>query len=160
MFTMLLREETFKNFFFTGAWLLAAVMFAWQFPHFCALSWNLRPDYSRAGFQMLSVVNPAMCKRVALRYCLVTTGVCLLFPVFDVTTWAFAADSLPLNIYLSYLGWRFYQDGDSNSSRKLFRFTLLHVPVLLILMLLSKKSYGKRTNDVKPSTDQLGVQSL
>ena len=27
------------------------VLFAWQFPHFNALSWNLRPDYSRAGYR-------------------------------------------------------------------------------------------------------------
>lgn len=33
-----------------GAWLLAGVLFAWQFPHFNALSWNLRGDYSRAGY--------------------------------------------------------------------------------------------------------------
>merc|ERR1712136_315560 len=36
-----------------GALLLGAVLFAWQFPHFNALSWNLRSDYSRAGYQMM-----------------------------------------------------------------------------------------------------------
>ena len=39
-------------------------MYAWQFPHFNALSWNLRQDYSRAGYRMTSVVDPALCKRV------------------------------------------------------------------------------------------------
>jgi protoheme IX farnesyltransferase len=29
--------------------LLGGILFAWQFPHFNALSWNLRNDYSRAG---------------------------------------------------------------------------------------------------------------
>lgn len=42
----------------TGALLLAGVLFAWQFPHFNALSWNLRSDYSRAGYQMMAVTNP------------------------------------------------------------------------------------------------------
>ena len=41
-----------------GAWLMGAVLFAWQFPHFNALSWNLRADYSRAGYRMMSVTNP------------------------------------------------------------------------------------------------------
>ncbi|KAK6187147.1 hypothetical protein SNE40_005235 [Patella caerulea] len=125
-----------------GALLLGAILFSWQFPHFNALSWNLRPDYSRAGYRMMSVVNPDLCKRVAFRYCLVTTGLCLTAPLIDLTTWTFAVDSLPLNLYLSYLGWRFYQQGDSNSSRKLFRFTLVHIPALLLLMLISKKTYG------------------
>ncbi|ESP03947.1 hypothetical protein LOTGIDRAFT_64495, partial [Lottia gigantea] len=123
----------------TGAFLLGGILFAWQFPHFNALSWNLRPDYSRAGYRMMSVVNPQLCKRVAFRYCLVTTGLCLTAPLLDVTTWMFALDSLPLNLYLSYLGWNFYREGDSKSSRKLFRFTLIHIPLLLILMMVSKK---------------------
>ena len=122
-----------------GAWLLAGVLYAWQFPHFNALSWNLRPDYSRAGYRMMSVVNPGLTKRVALRYCLVTTGLCVAAPLIDLTTWTFAADSLPLNLYLSYLAWNFYRHGDSKSSRKLFRFTLIHLPFLLILMWISKK---------------------
>ena len=126
-------------FCFSGAFLLGGILYAWQFPHFNALSWNLRPDYSRAGYRMMSVVNPGLTKRVALRYCLATTGLCLAAPLIDLTTWTFAADSLPLNLFLSYLGWQFYRQGDSKSSRKLFRFTLIHLPALLILMWISKK---------------------
>ncbi len=36
-------------------WALFAVLFAWQIPHFMAISWNFREDYRRAGFQMLAV---------------------------------------------------------------------------------------------------------
>jgi len=41
-----------------GAYIMAGILYAWQFPHFNALSWNLRPDYSRAGYRMMSVTNP------------------------------------------------------------------------------------------------------
>lgn len=41
-----------------GAWILAGLLYAWQFPHFNALSWNLRPDYSRAGYRMMAVTDP------------------------------------------------------------------------------------------------------
>ena len=34
-----------------GAILLGLSLFSWQFPHFNALSWNLRPDYARAGYR-------------------------------------------------------------------------------------------------------------
>ena len=127
---------------FTGAWLLAGILFSWQFPHFNALSWNLRPDYSRAGYRMMSVVDPSLCQRVAFRHCLLLTAMCLAAPPLGVTTWTFAADSLPLNLGLCYLGWRFYRRGDSNSSRKLFRFTLIHIPALLLLMGISKATFG------------------
>lgn len=51
-----------------GALVLGGILYTWQFPHFNALSWNLRPDYSKAGYRMMSVTDPGMCKRVALRY--------------------------------------------------------------------------------------------
>ena len=129
---------------------MAAIMYAWQFPHFNSLSWNLRPDYSRAGYRMMSVINPALCKRVALRYSVGMVGLCLLVPAFDITSWTFAADSLPVNLYMSYLAWRFYRDGDSKSSRKLFRFTLVHIPLIMILMLISKKRHYQRSGKADP----------
>jgi protoheme IX farnesyltransferase len=118
-------------------------MYAWQFPHFCALSWNLQPDYSRAGYRMMSVIAPDLCKRTSLRYSIALTAVCLSAPYFDLTTWTFAADSLPLNAYLVYLAWRFYRDGDSDSSRRLFRFSLVHLPAVLVFMLISKKHFNR-----------------
>ena len=51
-----------------GALVLGGILYTWQFPHFNSLSWNLRPDYSRAGYRMMSVTDPELCKRVALRY--------------------------------------------------------------------------------------------
>ncbi len=92
---------------------------------------------------MTSVTNPDLCRRVALRYSIGMIGLCSLAPALDLTTWFFAVDSLPLNIYLSYLSWKFYKNADSTSSRKLFRFTLIHIPVLIMLMLISKKTFGE-----------------
>jgi protoheme IX farnesyltransferase len=37
---------------------LFAILFVWQFPHFMAISWLYRDDYSRAGIRMLPVVQP------------------------------------------------------------------------------------------------------
>ena len=34
-------------------WLLFAVQFMWQFPHFWAIAWVLDDDYKKAGFRML-----------------------------------------------------------------------------------------------------------
>lgn len=40
-----------------GAWILYAILFLWQFPHFLAIAWMYREDYARAGIQMLPVVD-------------------------------------------------------------------------------------------------------
>jgi protoheme IX farnesyltransferase len=42
----------------TGAWVLFAILFLWQFPHFHAIAWMYREDYARAGIRMLPVVDP------------------------------------------------------------------------------------------------------
>ena len=39
------------------AWLLYAVLFLWQFPHFMAIAWMYREDYDRAGYSMLPKGN-------------------------------------------------------------------------------------------------------
>lgn len=46
----------------------------------------------------------ALCRRVALRHTGLIIATCLAAPYFDVTNMWFAVESLPLNIYFSYLG--------------------------------------------------------
>ena len=36
-----------------NAWILYAVLFFWQFPHFMAIAWMYREDYDRAGYSIL-----------------------------------------------------------------------------------------------------------
>lgn len=133
-------------------------MYAWQFPHFNSLSWNLRPDYSRGGYRMASVVRPQLCKVVALRYSAGMIALCAAAPFADLTTWTFVADSLPLNVYMTYLAWNFYRKGDSNSSRKLFRFTLVYIPALMVLMFVSKK--GTRENQYQTLLEKFSSDSV
>lgn len=42
----------------TRAWAVVAVMFLWQFPHFMAIAWLYRTEYTKAGQRMLTVVDP------------------------------------------------------------------------------------------------------
>ncbi|TDG97810.1 hypothetical protein EPR50_G00211740 [Perca flavescens] len=122
-----------------GALLMGGFLYSWQFPHFNALSWNLREDYSRGGYRMMSVTHPGMCKRVALRHSVGLIGLSTLAPVLDVTTWTFPVISLPINVYISYLAFRFYHKGDRSNARKLFFCSLWHLPMLLLLALTCKK---------------------
>ncbi len=40
-----------------GAWMLFAIVYFWQLPHFAAIAWQYREDYEAAGYPMLSVVD-------------------------------------------------------------------------------------------------------
>ncbi len=141
-----------------GALLLGGFLFSWQFPHFNALSWNLREDYSRGGYRMMSVTHPGLCKRVALRHSVGLIGLSALGPVLDVTTWTFPLVSLPINFYISYLAFRFYRYGDRQNARKLFFCSLWHLPMLLLLALTCKKSRVLQDEAaVAPSTPSLAL---
>jgi protoheme IX farnesyltransferase len=41
------------NEFSAGGWILFAIQFLWQFPHFWAIAWVAHKDYSNAGFKLL-----------------------------------------------------------------------------------------------------------
>jgi protoheme IX farnesyltransferase len=41
-----------------GAFVLFAIMFLWQIPHFLAIAWIYREDYARGGLPMLPVLDP------------------------------------------------------------------------------------------------------
>lgn len=134
-----------------GGCVLGALLYSWQFPHFNALSWNLRPDYSRAGYRMMSVTHPGLCRRVALRHSVLLAALCCAAaPLSGLTSWTFAAASLPLNAYLLHRAWRFYREPDSATSRALFRLSLVYLPALIALMLLCKKRRDAPTDVSKP----------
>ena len=42
----------------SGAWILFAILYLWQHPHFFAIAWMCKEDYKKAGFKMLPVVEP------------------------------------------------------------------------------------------------------
>ncbi|XP_011254390.1 protoheme IX farnesyltransferase, mitochondrial [Camponotus floridanus] len=127
-----------------AAWILPAILYMWQFPHFNALSWNLRPDYSRAGYRMMAVTHPNLCRRTTVRYTIALMTLCYLAPILDLTHWWFALASTPINAYFLYLAWKFNNHSDSANSRRLFRFSLLHLPLLMVLILSSKKYWTNK----------------
>ena len=88
---------------------------------------------------MMCVTNAPLCRRVTLRHCLALVGLTTLLPACGVTTWWLALDSLPLNFWNTYLGYQFYKDSDSRSARELFRFSLIYLPILMLLILFHKK---------------------
>lgn len=92
-----------------GAWVLGAILYAWQFPHFNSLAWNLRADYSKAGYRMMSVTDPKLNARVSLRYSLAMFPLCWSLPYLDITSWTFAADSTIINAAMLYGAVKFWR---------------------------------------------------
>ncbi|KAG6009189.1 Protoheme IX farnesyltransferase, mitochondrial [Claviceps maximensis] len=128
-----------------GGWLLASLLFAWQFPHFMALSWSIRAEYKAAGLRMLAWTNPARNARVALRYSILFLPICLSLCAAGITEWSFAATSLPLNLWLVRQAVAFWKhQGHAGSARGLFWASVWHLPGVMILALVHKKGLWSR----------------
>jgi protoheme IX farnesyltransferase len=120
------------------AWVLYAILFLWQFPHFYAIAWMYRDDYSRAGIQMLPVVEPdgASTSRQILIYSV------LLIPISLLPNWLGMAGSiyfvgaLALGLMFLYSGIRVAFDRTKVRARRVLLASVIYLPVLYGLMVL------------------------
>lgn len=115
-------------------WTLFAVLFAWQIPHFMAISWNFRDDYRRGGFAMLSIEDPSG-KRVGRRsvfWTLVLIAVSLYPLVHPQIGWFLGLSAGALGLGLLIPAWRFWWGPQRNlAARHLFVASLLYLPFYL-----------------------------
>ena len=157
------EHHSWQDLLFTedalGGWLLAALLFSWQFPHFNALSHSIKDEYKNAGYRMLAWTNPAMNGRVALRYSL------LLFPISAALCWAgvvnngFLALSTVCNLWISREAYRFWSKGGAGgSARGLFWASIWSLPLLMVGGLVCKKGVWDGVFDQGGSADGDGEQ--
>ena len=134
------------------AWLLAGILFAWQFPHFNSLAHNVRADYAKGGYRMMSVLNPALNRRTALRYAVALVPLCSALPVCAPAAIvpAYAIMSLIPNAALLQAAWRFYRVGGEKEARKCFFVSLWHLPVVLLLAMACKRDIWEALGLVAP----------
>ncbi|KAI9834638.1 MAG: Protoheme IX farnesyltransferase, mitochondrial [Phylliscum demangeonii] len=123
-----------------GGWILAGLLYAWQFPHFNALSCTIRDEYRAAGYRMLAWTNPAANARVALRYALLVFPLCFALYAAGVTDGAFLVTSSVVNGWLVREAYRFWRhQGARGTARGLFWASVWHLPVILVLAMAHKK---------------------
>ena len=60
-------------------------------------------------------------------------GLSLALPATGLTSWEFGAESLLINSYFAYHGYKFYQHPNIPNARQLFRTSLWQLPLLLLL---------------------------
>jgi heme o synthase len=122
-----------------GAWVLFLILFFWQMPHFLALAALYRRDYARAGFRVLSVVDPdgASTGRQALLYALALLPVSLMPAFLGMAGPLYFFGALALGLGYLFYALRFVRrPGAHAQAAGLFHYSLLYLPVLCALMAL------------------------
>ena len=123
-----------------GAWLLFAILFVWQFPHFHAIAWMYREDYARAGIMMLPVVDREGVRtfRQIILYAAALIGVSLLPALMGMAGVIYFFGALvTCTAMLQICLWA--ASSKTNMRAKwLMHATVIHIPVLLGLMIYDK----------------------
>ena len=132
-------NSLFRSSDATG-WILGAILFAWQFPHFNALSHVMGSEYARGGYRMMAVTNPSLNRRVAFRYSLVLIPLCSVALPLTGTVQAlpYAVLSLIPNVLFAYYSGRFWGAPSDKTARACFWFSLFHLPAVMVLAMACK----------------------
>jgi len=118
-------------------WLLYAVVFAWQFPHFFAIAWLYREDYRRAGMRMLPCLPGAagLAGRQSLVYSLLLLPVSLLPGVRGEAGILYTAVALILGLAYALGSVAFAWRETRTTARALLFISLAYLPLLFSAVL-------------------------
>lgn len=122
------------------AWILFAILFIWQFPHFYAIAWMYREDYERAGIRMLPVVEPdgeSTARRILL-YSLILIPISMVPKFLAMTGNLYLAGALALGALFLYAAIRVSFDRTRQQARRVLLASVIYLPVLYGLMLFSR----------------------
>ena len=119
-------------------WVLFAIVFLWQVPHFMAISWIYRDDYRKARFPMLSVLEPdgrrtgqhaVLCAAALLPASLAPTAVGL-------AGWTYFWIALVLGAAFLWVAARFASTRSDAAARLLFFGSITYLPLVWTAMMI------------------------
>lgn len=122
------------------AWLMFAVQFMWQFPHFWAIGWVLDEDYKRGGFNMLP--SPGGRDKGSAFQCLVYSVSLIpisLLPVFFGFSGTISAFLVSIcGILFALQAFRLYKTCEDKDASKLMFASFIYLPVVQLSYLIDK----------------------
>ncbi len=124
----------------TEAWILYAILFLWQFPHFLAIAWMYREDYARAGIRMLPVVDrtgKATFRQILLA-AIALVPVSLLPAIVGIAGVRYFFAALVLGLALVEMCLWAARSKANVRAKWLMHATVLYLPLLLGLLMFDK----------------------
>ena len=123
------------------AWLLYAILFLWQFPHFMAIAWMYREDYARAGYVVLpqgteKAITFMGWQNVFASVALVLVTVAPL--VLRHASPAVTGGTLLLSLSFLYFAARLAVLRSNAAARQLLLASVIYLPSIFVLQVLTK----------------------
>jgi protoheme IX farnesyltransferase len=120
------------------AWVLFAILFFWQFPHFHSIACLYRDDYARAGVRLWHVVEPSgrtAGKQIAGAAALLIP-VSLLPALLQLAGPVYVAGAVALGAGFLWFSLRLVPRSSSRRAQQLLLASVIYLPLLLTLMIL------------------------
>jgi protoheme IX farnesyltransferase len=123
-----------------GAWTLFAIIFLWQLPHFFAIAWMYREDYSRAGFRMISSDDRSGERSASqsVFFCILLLVIAGLPTFLGIANFAYLAIELLLGGLFIAVAMRFLRMRTPGAARSLFIASIVYLPLLLSALVFTK----------------------
>jgi protoheme IX farnesyltransferase len=123
-----------------GGLALFALLFAWQLPHFLAVSLYLREDYARGGLRVFSLVHGEPATRIAIAVsAVVLVPVSLALLPLGVAGAVYGVVAAVLGTALAALALSGVGKEGGRWARTFFLATLVHLTVLFVALLGSAR---------------------
>jgi protoheme IX farnesyltransferase len=122
-----------------GGWILFAVQFFWQFPHFWSIAWVAYDDYAKAGIKLLpsSAGRTTFTGLQCMLYSLVLIPISML-PRLHITGVIGMSVAIIMGVIYFYTSYLFYQHNDEKSARRVMFASFFYLPIVFIAYLLDK----------------------
>lgn len=122
------------------AWALFAIVFVWQIPHFMAIAWLYRADFSRAGFPLLPVVEPSgrSTGRQAVLFSLMLVPISLIPYFLKMSGPTYAGGAAAGSTALLSLAISFALKRNDQRARVLFLGSIAYLPLLWGMLILDR----------------------
>ena len=128
--------------FSAGGWILFALQFVWQFPHFWAIAWVVYADYGKAGFKLLpSAEGPTKYAAIqAVLYSVILIPIGVLPYFFGMSGLTSLVIVLIANLYMLWRCLALFRKMDVGSARGVMFSSYIYLPVVLLALLADKVS--------------------
>ncbi len=123
-----------------GAWVLCAILFLWQVPHFLAIAWLYREDYARGGLPMLPVIDPegALTGRQAVTHSVALLVVSLAPGLSGMAGGVALFGAALFGLALSAVACELALRRTRAAARRLFLASLVYLPAVFLLLVLDR----------------------
>jgi len=121
-------------------WVLFAIQFIWQFPHFWAIAWIAHKDYSAAGFKLMpSVEGPTKYSAIqSVIYSLILVPVGVLPYLVGMSGVVSFWIMLAANLWMVWLCVKLYRKMEVKAARAVMFGSYIYLPVVLLALLADK----------------------